>query len=155
MAGDAGGAGRFHLVSRQPVDKLHSQLDYSSRSQALKQDGREIASIHPDDATRLGIAAGDTIRLWNARGACLAGVRVTDGVRPGVVILPTGAWYTPADDRDGALDLAGNPNVLTLDKGTSALGQGCSAHTCMVSIERVMAPPPLVAAPPAIARDAA
>ncbi|BBK30725.1 biotin/methionine sulfoxide reductase [Stella humosa] len=153
--GDAGGAGRFHLVSRQPVDKLHSQLDYSSRSQALKQDGREIASIHPDDATRLGIAAGDTIRLWNARGACLAGVRVTDGVRPGVVILPTGAWYTPADDRDGALDLAGNPNVLTLDKGTSALGQGCSAHTCMVSIERVMAPPPLVAAPPAIARDAA
>jgi biotin/methionine sulfoxide reductase len=153
--GAAGAEGRFHLVSRQPIDKLHSQLDFSARSQGVKQDGREIATLHPDDAGRLGVAAGDTVRLWNERGACLAGVRVSDGVRPGVVILPTGAWYTPADDADGALDLAGNPNVLTLDKGTSALGQGCAAHTCLVRIERVEGAEALRLRPPAIVRDAA
>ncbi|BBK36254.1 biotin sulfoxide reductase [Allostella sp. ATCC 35155] len=142
------GGGRLHLVSRQPIDKLHSQLDFSSRSQALKQDGREVASLNPADAGRLGIRPGDTIRLHNERGQCLAGVRITDAVRPGVVILPTGAWYMPADAGDGALDLAGNPNILTLDKGTSALGQGCSAHTCLVAVERVERAAPAVAMPP-------
>ena len=29
----------------------------------------------------------------------------------------------------------GNPNVLTLDKGTSKLTQGCSAHTTLVEVE--------------------
>lgn len=153
--GQATDDGRLHLVSRQPVDKLHSQLDYSSRSQALKQDGREVASFHPDDARRLGIADGDTVRLFNERGQCLAGARLTDAVAPGVVILPTGAWYMPADAGDGALDLAGNPNILTLDKGTSALAQGCAAHTCLVSIERVARREPLVIQPPPIARAAA
>ncbi|WP_374442029.1 molybdopterin-dependent oxidoreductase [Stella sp.] len=149
------GDGRLHLVSRQPVDKLHSQLDYSARSQAGKQDGREIASLNPGDAARLGIADGDTIRLFNDRGQCLAGARLSAGVAAGVVILPTGAWYTPADAGDGALDLAGNPNILTLDKGTSALAQGCSAHTCLVSVERVERRAPVVPAPPPIRRRAA
>ena len=34
------------------------------------------------------------------------------------------------------LDIAGNPNVLTVDIGTSRFGQGCSAHTCLVRVER-------------------
>ena len=53
----------------------------------------------------------------------------------------TGAWYDPEDDADQALDRAGNPNVLTLDKGSSQFGQGCSAHTCMVSIEAYITAP--------------
>jgi biotin/methionine sulfoxide reductase len=59
---------------------------------------------------------------------------VTDSVRPGVVVLPTGAWFTPSGN--SGLEIAGNPNVLTLDVGTSRFGQGCSAHTCLVSVER-------------------
>ena len=31
---------------------------------------------------------------------------------------------------------AGNPNVLTFDKGTSQLAQGPSSHTCLVEVER-------------------
>ncbi len=57
--------------------------------------------MHPDDAAARGIADGDIIRLFNARGACLAGVRVTDGIRRGVVQLPTGAWYDPVDPGGG------------------------------------------------------
>jgi biotin/methionine sulfoxide reductase len=100
---------------------------------ALKRNGREQARLHPSDATALGIADGQTIRIWNARGACLATAQIANTVRQGVIVLPTGAWFTPRGD-DG-LEVAGNPNVLTLDIGTSQFGQGCSAHTCLVRVE--------------------
>ncbi|SOE50481.1 molybdopterin guanine dinucleotide-containing S/N-oxide reductases [Burkholderia sp. OK233] len=127
--------GQLHLVSRQPAGKLHSQLDNAPLSTASKRNGHEQVWIHPDDASRRTIADGDTVRLWNSRGQCLASARVVETVRPGVVMLPTGAWYNPRDETSDSLDLAGNPNVLTLDKGSSGFGQGCSAHTCLVQVE--------------------
>lgn len=126
---------QLHLISRQPVGKLHSQLDEAPVSEATKRNGREQVWIHPIDAKRFGIADGDTVRIWNARGQCLACAKVVEDVRPSVVMLPTGAWYEPADDSENSLDRAGNPNVLTLDKGSSGFGQGCAAHTCLVSVE--------------------
>ena len=36
---------------------------------------------------------------------------------------------------DGGIEKHGNPNVLTLDKGTSRLGQGPIAHTTLVEVE--------------------
>jgi biotin/methionine sulfoxide reductase len=129
-----GGAGEaFHLISHQPAGRLHSQLEQAAPSTLHKRDGREQMRIHPDDASRLGIRDGEPVRMWNARGACLATAMVSDTVRQGVVILPTGAWYTPGGE-DG-LELAGNPNVLTLDLPTSRFGQGCAAHTCLVQVE--------------------
>ena len=51
--------------------------------------------------------------------------------------MSTGAWYDPeAQDRNDSLCKHGNVNVLTLDKGTSRLAQGCVAHICLVEIER-------------------
>jgi len=35
----------------------------------------------------------------------------------------------------GTLEKHGNPNVLTLDQGTSKLTQGCIAQTVLVEIE--------------------
>ena len=128
-------AAQFHLISRQPQHKLHSQLDQAPASQASKRGGREQVHINPDDAARLGVADGQTVRLWNARGQCLASALWVAGLRQGVVVLPTGAWYRPEDRSEQALDLAGNPNVLTLDVPSSQFGQGCAAHTCLVSIE--------------------
>ena len=96
------------------------------------------------------------MRVFNDRGACLAGVRVDDGLRRGVVHLPTGAWYDPlVPGEAGTLDKHGNPNVLTLDKGTSRLTQGCSAHTTLVEVERWNEPLPPVTAhrpPPFVQR---
>ena len=50
--------------------------------------------MHKDDAAARGIEEGDIIRLFNARGAIYVGVRITDQIRPGVVMVPTGAWLT-------------------------------------------------------------
>ena len=126
------------ISGRQPAaTRLHSQLDFGGHSAGAKHRGREVARMHPDDAGARGIADGDIIRLFNERGACLAGVGVTDGIRRGVIQLPTGAWYDPADpEEDKPLCVHGNPNVLTRDVGTSSLAQGCTGQLTTVQVER-------------------
>ena len=137
------GSGRWplHLVSNQPVARLHSQYDHAAPSQATKVAGREPVRIHPDTAAARGISEGDVVRLYNDRGACLAGAVLDDSVMPQVVQLSTGAWYDPAPD---GTCRAGNPNTLTADIGTSRLAQGPSAHTCLVEVERYRGDPPPV-----------
>ncbi|MFO0997279.1 MAG: molybdopterin guanine dinucleotide-containing S/N-oxide reductase [Alphaproteobacteria bacterium] len=127
----------LHLLSNQPRTRLHGQIDGSGASRASKIAGREPVWIHPADAAARGIKDGDVVRLYNDRGETLAGAVVTDAVRTGVVQLSTGATYDPmAPGTIGALDKHGNPNMLTLDKGTSKLAQGPTAHSTLVEIER-------------------
>ena len=78
---------------------------------------------------------------------------MTPEVREGVVQLSTGAWYDPVDaSLPRSLDKHGNPNVLTLYKGTSRLGQGPIAHSALVEIVKYDDPLPPVTAfkPPLI-----
>ena len=93
------------------------------------------------------------VRIYNSRGACLAGAIVIDTMLPGVVKLSCGAWYDPAGAEDGAVCVHGNANVLTHDRGTSKLSQGPSSGTNMVEIERWKEPLPPVCAfePPEVA----
>ena len=131
----------LHLVSNQPRTRLHSQLEMSPVSVADKVGGREALLVNPLDAAKRGISSGDVVRVFNGRGACLTGATVTDAVRPGVVQLAAGAWFDPLD---GGTDNRGNPNVLTYDRGTSRLGQGCAALTTLVEIERFAGEAPAV-----------
>jgi biotin/methionine sulfoxide reductase len=145
----------LHLVSNQPRTRLHSQLDHGITSLKAKIAGREPVLIHPDDAAARGIGDGEVVRLFNERGACLAGALISEAVQPGIVVLPTGAWYDPLEPGvPGTLEVHGNPNVLTLDKGTSRLGQGPSAHSCLVEVEPFEGEPPPVRVhePPVIIR---
>ena len=142
-------AGRvsLHLVANNPTTRLHSQLDVGAFSQSSKIRGREPIRIHPEDAAARGIASGDVVRVFNDRGSCLAGAVVTDAVRPRVVQLSTGAWYDPLDPADpDAMCVHGNPNVLTFDRGTSKLAQGCSGQHALVEIERWTGPLPPIRA---------
>jgi len=141
----------LQLVANNPKNRLHSQLDVGAVSQAAKIQGREPMRLHPDDAEARGISSGDVVRLFNSRGSCLAGAIVTDLIRPGVVQLSTGAWYDPLDPADlNSMCVHGNPNVLTLDCGTSKLAQGCAGQHTIVEIERWIGPlPPIrVTEPP-------
>ena len=93
--------------------------------------------MHPADAAARGIAEGDVVRVFNDRGACLAGVVLSDGIRQGVVQISTGAWFDPASPGNPqSLERHGNPNVLTIDLPTSRLTQGPSALTALVEVER-------------------
>jgi biotin/methionine sulfoxide reductase len=147
----------LHLIANQPSSRLHGQLDAGAYSRASKVAGREPIRIHPDDAAARGIADGDVVRVFNDRGACLAGAVVTADVRPRVVNLSTGAWFDPVDPSSpDSLCAHGNPNVLTADRGSSRLAQGCTGQHVLVEIERFDGEPPPVRAhrPPRLVRRA-
>ena len=142
-------AARFplQLVANQPATRLHSQLDFGATSLASKIEGREPVRIHPRDAASRGIKDGDIVRLYNARGACLAGAVLSEALRPSVVQLSTGAWYDPEDPTaETPPCVHGNPNVLTRDAGTSRLAQGCTGQLTLIEIERFAGPPPPIKA---------
>jgi len=143
----AAAAGKYplHLLSDQPERRLHSQLDASPWSTAGKIAGRQPISMHPDDAAARGLTDGQVVRVFNDRGATLAGLRVTPDIRLGVVRLSTGAWFDP-DPEPGKPERHGNPNVLTLDIGASAFSQGCVAQTCLVDVAPFEGIPPRVRA---------
>ena len=136
----------LHLISGQPETRLHSQYDAGAFSRERKIQGREPILINPIDADRRGIADGDIVVVSNARGRCLAGAVVTDGVRPGVVFLWTGATYDPDLDHPHHLERHGNPNVLTQDQRTSRLSQGPAAQSALVQVAKWTAPLPPVRA---------
>ncbi|RKF15378.1 Asp-tRNA(Asn)/Glu-tRNA(Gln) amidotransferase GatCAB subunit C [Roseovarius spongiae] len=149
----------FVLIANAPAARLHSQLDFGETSAATKVAGREKLRINPADAAKLGLKNGEIARLENDRGACLAGVEMSDLVRPGVVQLQTGAWFDPQPDPDRTAPVFcvhGNANVLTYDKGTSQLTHGCTGQIGRVAIRkwtgrapplRAFDPPPLTSSP--------
>ncbi len=148
----------LHLISCQPATRLHGQLDPGRVAAADKVQGREPILMHPEDAAERGLSAGQVVRVFNARGACLGGLRLEPGLRRGVAMMATGAWFDPLEPGvPGSLCVHGNPNVLTPDVGTSRLGQGPSAHSCLVQVEAwtgplppvtVHRPPPILAEGP-------
>ena len=134
----------LHMISNQPRTKLHSQYDHGENSGTGKTSGRETLRMSPVDAAARQLRDGDVVRLFNDRGACLAGLEVSELLLPGVIQLSTGAWFDPWIEDGSGLELHGNPNVLTEDRGTSRLAQGPSAMTCLVEVERFEETPPAV-----------
>jgi anaerobic selenocysteine-containing dehydrogenase len=137
----------LHLLSPHPKDRLHSQLDETPLRRTYEVGAREPIWLHPEDAVARGIASDDIVRVFNDRGQVLAGALVTNRIRPGVVVLPEGGWYDPAEPgTSGTVDKHGLVNVLTLDKGLSKLAQGNIANTVLVQVERYAGELPSVTA---------
>ncbi len=136
------------LVSSHPNGRLHSQLcgvDGLRKTYAVSE--REPVLINPVDAKARDIKSGDIVRIFNDRGQLLAGAVVTEDVRPGAFRLCEGGWYDPAEPgKAGTLDVYGNANTLTLDKGTSKLAQATMAHTALAQIEKYKGEAPKVMA---------
>lgn len=141
----------LHLVTPQPSHKLHGQMDGSRYVRGHKRADREMVFLHPADADSRGIGDGDPVRVFNDRGSCFAVAAIDDGLHPGVAVLPTGSTFDPLNGQDRN----SNPNVLTRDVGTSEIGQGCAAQSCLVEIARHEGPlPPLAVYDPPILRAA-
>ena len=119
----------LRLLSPQPHDKLHSQLQVAAEDKTK----HAILVMNPQDAKERGISEGELIKIWNSRGSCLATLEIRETIIPGVISLATGSWFSPTKE---GLDISGNPNVLTADTGTSDLGQGSAAHNIEVEVEK-------------------
>ncbi len=146
----------LHLISNQPTPRLHSQLDHGKLSQAHKLNGREPLRINPEDARARNIEFGDVVRVYNQRGEFLATAKPDRNLRQGVLQIATGAWFDPENPLvEKTICKHGNPNMVTHDRGTSSLGQGPAAMSCLVRLEKLDRPAPQVTAfkPPKITPD--
>ena len=92
----------------------------------MEKNGSVSAVLHPEDAAARKLSAGDTVRVYNARGAFEARLIVNDLVRPGVVMSPKGYW--PKLSKDGA-----NANA-TVEERDSDMGHGAVYHDNSVEI---------------------
>ena len=131
--GNASPDAPLHMISNQPKDKLHSQLDHGAVSQSAKINGHEQLLMNPSDAKLRGLKDRQIVQIFNARGACLAAVKIDEDVMEQVIQISTGAWMSLMD----GICVNGNPNMLTPDKGTSNLAQGPIAHTCLVEVKAI------------------
>ncbi|SFQ29000.1 trimethylamine-N-oxide reductase TorA [Enterovibrio norvegicus] len=136
----------IHLQSCHPNHRLHSQLCSSDEHRGTYAVAdREPCYISTADAKARGIVSGDIVRVFNDRGQVLAGAVVTDDYKSGVCRIHEGAWYAPLEGgKPGTLCTYGDPNVLTVDIGTSKLAQATSAHTALVEIEKFTGQVPAV-----------
>ncbi|MDR3376120.1 MAG: molybdopterin oxidoreductase family protein [Ancalomicrobiaceae bacterium] len=94
----------FRLATSPARSFLNSSFSESPTGRA--REGRPEVAIHPDDAVRLGLKAGDRARLGNERGEVVLHVKIFDGVKPGVMISE-GLWPNSAFESGEGI------NVLT------------------------------------------
>ncbi|MDP3958496.1 MAG: trimethylamine-N-oxide reductase TorA [Pseudorhodobacter sp.] len=127
----------LHVASSHPNGRLHSQLCGTVLRETYQIAGREPCLINPEDAKARGIADGDVVRVFNDRGQILAGAKLSDTIRQGVIRVNEGGWYDPVDPTEpGSLCRYGDVNVLSGDVGTSKLAQGNCGHTVVGDVEK-------------------
>lgn len=127
----------LHIAANHPQMRLHSQLCGTVNRHSYAIAEREPCWMHPQDARARGLSDGDVVRVFNDRGQILAGLKVTDEVRPGVVRINEGGWFDPLDAREiGSLCRYGDVNNLTTGLATSQLAQGNCGHTGVAEVER-------------------
>lgn len=91
---------------------------YSMLPRHARAEGEPAVEMDAADATSRGIADGDLVRVFNARGELQLPARVRDSVRPGVVAIAHGR----------------SANLLTSD-GLSDLGGGGDFYGTRVEVE--------------------
>lgn len=124
------------LAKRYPLQLITTHLRRRAHSQFdnipwLREVELQALKINTADAQARGIKDGDSVRVFNDRGAVIIPARVTQRIMPGVVDIPQGAWYNP--DENG-VDRGGCANLLTKDQ-PSAVGS-LPTNTALVQVEK-------------------
>ncbi len=78
-----------------------------------KKDRAGALRMHPDDATRAGVADGGRVRLSTRRGSAEVSVEISDRMQPGQISLPNGLGLDFPDASGGRVATGVAPNELT------------------------------------------
>jgi anaerobic selenocysteine-containing dehydrogenase len=122
-------AARFPLMLLTPPARHYLNSTFSSIDSLVRDVGPPWVDIHPVDAAARGIAHGDRVRVFNARGAFTVDARVSDKVRRGVLVAPSIWWQKKSADGE-------NANAVTSDALTD-IGGGASYYDTAVDVSRV------------------
>ena len=115
----------FRLVTAPARHYLNSSFTETPTS--IRREGRPTVMMHPEDASRLGLADGDLAALGNDRGQVRIHVELFDGVQRGVAIVES-VWPNKAF-RDGI-----GINALTGADPAAPVG-GAAFHDNRIRIE--------------------
>lgn len=126
----------LHLLSPHPKYRFHSQMNNSYIRGLYEKSGREPILLNTKEAKKRGIKDGDILRIFNDRGEILAAACITEDVSDNVIAIFEGAWYSPETWGEKSLCQHGCVNVLTMDKGSSKIGQSNISHTALVQVEK-------------------
>lgn len=122
----------LQLVTTKAQHRCHSTF---TGNPLLEELARQQVLINPIDAARRGIVDGEPVFVWNRRGSIRVLACLSERIKPGVVMVPEGAWYAP--DAQG-VDRGGNPNLLTSAEASPA---GAYAYnSARVEVEPVKPP---------------
>jgi anaerobic selenocysteine-containing dehydrogenase len=121
-------AREYPLALVTPADHYFLNSIFANVPLQKRRSGVATLVIHPDDAAPRRIAAGDELRVGNARGSFLAIADVSDRVRPGVVASTKGRW--PRDAKEGATVNA------TVDERDADMGGGAVYHDNRVRVDK-------------------
>ena len=119
----------LQLLTPHPKNRVHSEL---YKVEWLREVERHQAWINPVDAKARGILDGDEIFVFNDRGRVSIPAWVTERIKPGVIAIFEGAWYSP--DAQG-IDRGACANTLTRDAYSG--GGAAVLNTSLVQVEKI------------------
>jgi anaerobic selenocysteine-containing dehydrogenase len=100
------------LVSRRQLRSMNSWMH--NVETLVRGKDRCTLQLHPTDAARFGIAAGDQVTVTSAGGSVVAPAEITADIRPGVVCLPHGWGHDTPGSRLGVARLRPGTNINEL-----------------------------------------
>jgi anaerobic selenocysteine-containing dehydrogenase len=119
-------AARWPLRLLTAPGYFQAHTAYAGVAFLRRREGTPCAILHPDDASRRGLADGDRVRLFNARGEVGLTLRISDEIRPGVVLVP--------GQRPDSETISGTVNMLVSDRYTD-LGEGATYQSTFLDVE--------------------
>jgi anaerobic selenocysteine-containing dehydrogenase len=119
---------RYPLAMISPPARNFLNSSFVNVQSLRASEGEPWLDIHPDDAMKRGVTAGNYVRVFNDRGSVELRARVTDRARPGVVVGLSVWWKKLA--RDGK-----NANELTSSDALTDMGRAATFYDCLVQVE--------------------
>ncbi|MBM4763398.1 molybdopterin-dependent oxidoreductase [Bacillus sp. B15-48] len=109
----------YQIINPHYLRRSHSTLDNVPQ---LREAWPNPVYISRFDADEIGIKDGDTVLMSNEYGKALRPAKVTEGMIPGVIGLPHGAWVDI--DEETGIDRAGADNIFVphIPKGLGSSG---------------------------------
>jgi anaerobic selenocysteine-containing dehydrogenase len=115
---------------RFPLALISPATDKSISSTMAEYNLPELfVMLHPEDAAARNLGRGETVRVFNAWGEVHCRLRISAETRPGVAMMPKGAWRKSSLNGQTATALA--PDTL------NAIGGGACFNDARVEVARL------------------
>jgi anaerobic selenocysteine-containing dehydrogenase len=119
---------RYPLRCHVPPNRFFLNSSFSQSALLRARQGGPTVAVHPEDAARRGIDAGDLVAVFNHRGRALFTALLSEDTQPGQVVVEGIWWHKFMPGGRGV-------NVLTSD-ALADMGGGPAFHSTMVEIAR-------------------